>query len=146
MSDDQVVATMSASDLAAAFARRPGMFIGAPVRFDRVVAYIRGYAHAIEDVRAALVPGHTGAHRPAGLESQCTDQLRAEGRLRWDRWDLTIVAEAIGWDGDQPPALEDLSEEQDRAAINHLRPLLERVFTLPDEVGLAVRPDMPGAD
>ncbi len=146
MSDDHVVSTMSASDLAAAFARRPGMFIGVPVRFDRVVAHIRGYILAVEDVRAALAPGHAGAHHPVGLESQYRDQLRAEGRLRWDRWDLTIVAEAIGWDQEEPPVLDDLSEDQHRAAISQLRPLLERVFALPGEVALAVRPDTSGVD
>lgn len=146
MSDDHVVATMSASDMAAAFARRPGMFIGVPVRFDRVVAHIRGYILAVEDVRTALVPGHAGAHHPVGLESQYRDHLRAEGRLRWDRWDLTIVAEAIGWDQEEPPVLDDLSEDQHRAAISQLRPLLERVFALPGEVALAVRPDTSGVD
>ncbi len=146
MSDDHVVATMSASDMAAAFARRPGMFIGVPVRFDRVVAHIRGYILAVEDVRTALVPGHAGAHHPVGLESQYRDQLRAEGRLRWDRWDLTVVAEAIGWDQEEPPVLDDLSEDQHRAAISQLRPLLECVFALPGEVALAVRPDTSGVD
>lgn len=146
MSDDHVVATMSASDMAAAFARRPGMFIGVPVRFDRVVAHIRGYILAVEDVRTALVPGHAGAHHPVCLESQYRDQLRAEGRLRWDRWDLTVVAEAIGWDQEEPPVLDDLSEDQHRAAISQLRPLLERVFALPGEVALAVRPDTSGVD
>ena len=138
MSDDHVVSTMSASDLAAAFVRRPGMFIGVPVRFDRVVAHIRGYILAVEDVRTALVPGHAGAHHPVGLESQYRDHLRAEGRLRWDRWDLTIVAEAIGWDQEEPPVLDDLSEDQHRAAISQLRPLLERVFALPGEVAAVV--------
>lgn len=146
MSDDHVVGSMSAPGLAGAFVRRPGMFIGAPIRFDRVVAYIRGYTFAVEDVRGSLAPGHTDVHRPAGLESQYRDQLRAEGRLRWDRWDLTIVAEATGWHDEQPPALDDLSEDQHRAAITHLLPLLERVFTLPGEVALAVRPDTSGAD
>ena len=122
------------------------MFIGVPVRFDRVVAHIRGYILAVEDVRAALAPGHAGAHHPVGLESQYRDQLRAEGRLRWDRWDLTVVAEAIGWDQEEPPVLDDLSEDQHRAAISQLRPLLERVFALPGEVALAVRPDTSGVD
>ena len=122
------------------------MFIGVPVRFDRVVAHIRGYILAVEDVRTALVPGHAGAHHPVGLESQYRDQLRAEGRLRWDRWDLTVVAEAIGWDQEEPPVLDDLSEDQHRAAISQLRPLLECVFALPGEVALAVRPDTSGVD
>ena len=137
MSDDHVVATMSASDMAAAFVRRPGMFIGVPVRFDRLVACIRGYILAVEDFLAALAPGHAGAHHPVGLESQYRDQLRAEGRLRWDRWDLTIVADAIGWDQEAPPVLDDLSEDQHRAAISQIRPLLERVFALPGEVAAA---------
>lgn len=36
------------------FIKRPGMFFGVPVRFDRVPAFIGGYTLAIQQVRWAI--------------------------------------------------------------------------------------------
>ena len=117
--------------MAGAFIKRPGMFLGYPIRFDRVTAFISGYTLAIDQVRGALSPDDDQGFRSVGIEGQFQQQLREEGRLRWDRWDLTIAAEATGWTHDEPPAVEDFTEEQHRAAIAHLQPLLDRMFALP---------------
>ena len=116
---------------AGAFVKRPGMFLGQPIRFDRVTAFIAGYTLAIDQVREVPSPGDADTFRPVGIEGQFQQQLREEGRLRWERWDLTIAAEAIDWTNDEPPVLEDFTDEQHRAAIAHLQPLLEDMFTLP---------------
>jgi hypothetical protein len=119
---------------ALAFIKRTGMFLGQTVRFDRVTAYIAGYTTAIEQAREALDADHAGGFRPVGVEWEFREQLRAEGRLRWDRWDQTIAAEAIGWTHDEPPVIDEFTIEQHRAAIEHLRPLLEKMFALPDSL------------
>lgn len=117
--------------MAGAFIKRPGMFLGHPIRFDRATAFISGYTLAIDQVRGALSPDHAQAFRPVGIEGQFQQQLREEGRLRWDRWDLTIAAEATNWTHDEPPVLDAFTDEQHLAAIAHLQPLLDRVFALP---------------
>lgn len=118
--------------MAGAFIKRPGMFLGFPIRFDRVTAFIAGYTLAIEQVREARSPDAADSFRPPGIQGQFQEHLREQGRLRWNRWDLTIAAEAIGWTDDDPPAIEEFTEEQHRAAITHLEPLLDRVFRLPE--------------
>ncbi|GAA2250026.1 hypothetical protein N1031_19840 [Herbiconiux moechotypicola] len=134
------MAEFSPSMMAGAFIKRPGMYLGQPIRFDRVTAYVNGYTMAIEQVREAFSSDHPGGFRPVGVEAQFQEQLRDEGRLRWDRWDLTIAAEAIGWTHDEPPVVEDFTVEEHRVAIEHLRPLLEKMFTLPDSLRIG-----PGA-
>jgi hypothetical protein len=131
---DQMSAGMSSMVMAGALVKRPAMFMGTPTRFDRMTAFIAGFTMAIETTRAALSAGGTGAFRPAPVESQFADQLREEGRLRWNRWDLTIAAEAIGWASEEPPVIDEFTEEQHQAAINALAPLLELVRALPIEV------------
>jgi len=79
------------------------------------------------------------AFQPVGVLGQFREQLRSEGRLRWDSWSLTIVAEAIGWTGDEPPAIDDLTEEQHLEAVRNLLPLLEKVFALPAELVTSLR-------
>lgn len=117
--------------MAGAFVKRPGMFIGSPIRFDRATAFIAGYTLAIDGVKGALSEGYDAVFHPPGVEGQFQQQLRDEGRLRWGRWDLTIAAEAIGWSGEEPPAIDGFTEGQHRAAIEALAPLLEWVFSLP---------------
>lgn len=133
MSDHQAF-EFSPSMTAGAFIKRPGMFLGQPIRFDRVTAFVSGYTMAVDQVRVALASDDGGGFRPVGVEGQFREQLRAEGRLRWDRWDLTVAAEAIGWRHDAPPVIEDFTDEQHRAAIEHLMPLLEKMFSLPDSL------------
>lgn len=116
------------------FLKRPGMFLGFPIRFDRVTGFIAGYTLAIEQTRWALAPEDTISFQPVGIEGQFQEQLYEEGRLRWNRWDLTIAAEAIGWENDEPPVIEDFTDEQHQAAIEHLRPLLDRMFRLPESL------------
>lgn len=128
---DHQVAEFSASMMVGAFIKRPAMYLGQPVRFDRVTAFASGYTMAIDQVREALSSNGAGGFRPVGVEAQFKAQLHEEGRLRWDRWDLTVAAEAIGWTDDQPPVIDDFTDEQHRAAIEHLRPLLEKMFALP---------------
>lgn len=128
--------------VAGAFVKRPGMFLGQPIRFDRVTAFIAGYTLAIDQVRGVLSPGNADAFQPLGIEGQFQEQLHEEGRLRWGRWDLTIAAEAIDWTNDEPPVIENLTDEQHRAAIAHLQPLLERMFGLPNSFRLSP-PDGP---
>lgn len=119
---------------AEAFAKRPGMYIGRPIRIDRVMTFLHGYEHAIRAVRQARFPDIVKVHQPGGPLSQFQHQLYEEGRLRWGSLELTMVAEAIGWTDEQPPVLDDLSEEQHQAAIWQILPLLEQVFSLPDDV------------
>ena len=119
--------------MAGAFIKRPGMVLGLPIRFDRVTAFIAGYTLAIDQVRGALSPNDANRFRPLGIEGQFQEQLREQGRLRWNRWDLTIAAEATGWTDDDPPLIEEFTEEQHRAAIAHLEPLLDRMFSLPEQ-------------
>lgn len=121
------------------FIKRPGMFMGSPIRFDRVTAFIAGYTFAIDQVREALSPDYADSFHPPGVEGQFQEQLREQGRLRWNRWDLTIAAEAIGWNEDEPPVIEGFTDEQHRAAIAHLEPLLERMFSLPAPFRLSQR-------
>lgn len=116
--------------MAGAFVKRPGMFLGTPIRFDRVTAFIAGFTLAIDQVRGALSPDYAEQFHPLGIEGQFQEQLREQGRLRWDRWDLTIAAEAINWTDEAPPAIEQFTDEQHRAAIAHLEPLLDRMFRL----------------
>ncbi|AVL97579.1 hypothetical protein C6C15_10965 [Microbacterium sp. str. 'China'] len=119
---------------AEAFAKRPGMYIGRPIRIDRVMIFLHGYEVAIFHVRLARFPEIAKVHQSGGPLSQFRAQMRDEGRLRWDSVELTAVAEAIGWTGEEPPVLDDLTEEQHHAAIWRLVPLLERMFTLPAAV------------
>lgn len=125
--------------MAGAFIKRPGMFLGLPIRFDRVTAFIAGYTLAIDQVRGMLSPDYAEHFHPLGIEGQFQEQLREQGRLRWNRWDLTIAAEAIGWNDDEPPVIEEFTDEQHRAAIAHLEPLLDRMFSLPDPFRLSQR-------
>jgi len=131
---DHEAAQMPIFSQTEAFAKRTGMYIGRPIRIDRVMTFLHGYEVAIQDVRRVRFPDIVKVHQPVGPLSQFRHQLSEEGRLRWDSVELTVVAEAIGWTDEEPPVLNDLSEEQHHAAIWRLLPLLERVFSLPDEV------------
>jgi hypothetical protein len=136
---DHQAGVAGVSVMAGAFIKRPGMFIGSPIRFDRATAFIAGYTLAIDGVKGALSEGYDGVFHPPGVEGQFRQQLRDEGRLRWDRWDLTIAAEAIGWTDDEPPKIDDFTEEQHRTAIESLAPLLERVLSLPKDTVASFR-------
>ncbi|MCT1365297.1 MULTISPECIES: hypothetical protein [unclassified Microbacterium] len=119
---------------AESFAKRPAMYIGRPIRIDRVMTFLHGYEFAIRAVRQARFPDIVKVHQPAGPISQFQRQLREEGRLRWNSLELTVVAEAISWTDEQLPVLDDLSEEQHHAAIWQILPLLEQIFSFPDDV------------
>jgi len=133
---DHETAAPSLLLISGAFIKRPGMFLGTPIRYDRVTAFISGYTLAIDQARDALSRHTAEDFRAVGIEGQFQQQLRDEGRLRWDRWDLTIAAEAIDWTHEEPPVVGDFTEEQHRAAIAHLQPLLERMFALPNSFTL----------
>ena len=121
--------------MAGAIVKRPGMFVGSPIRFDRITAFILGYSMAMEAVKDVVWQRSPNDLRPAGIESQFQDQLRQEGRLRWNRWDLTIAAEAIGWTNEEPPVIENFTEEEHLTAIKALEPLLEQLLALPKTIG-----------
>lgn len=116
---------------AEAFIKRPGMYLGRPIRIDRALPFLRGYEAALFDVRLAT---HDlgNVHLPAGPVAQFETQLSAEGRVRWHSLELTLAAEAIGWTQQDPPVLDELTEEQHHAAISLLLPLVEQLFALPD--------------
>ncbi|WP_141693344.1 hypothetical protein [Curtobacterium sp. UCD-KPL2560] len=114
-----------AASAAHTFLARTAMYIGEPVRFDRVTAFISGYSLALtSDVL------HRGGGVTPSPEADFRDELREQGRLGWERWDLTVVAEALGWDAPEPPVLADLTDAQHLAAIRALEPLLTRMFRL----------------
>jgi hypothetical protein len=77
MSDHQAF-EVSPSMTAGAFIKRPGMFLGQPIRFDRVAAFVSGYTMAVDQVRVALASDDGGGFRPVGVEGQFREQLRAE--------------------------------------------------------------------
>lgn len=110
---------------ARSFLARTAMYIGEPVRFDRVTAFIVGYSLALTS--AGLQRGHGVT---PSLEADFRAELREQGRLRWERWDLTVVAETLGWDAPEPPVLGDLTDPQHLAAIRALEPFLTRMFRL----------------
>lgn len=119
-------------DMTEVFLKRPGMYMGLPITYERVTAFIHGYNLAIFSVRDALGEFGVNMFNPGPVDAQFQDQLRQEGRLRWNSWNLTIAAEVIGWDQEEPPNPQDLTPEQNQAAIQALRPLLDRMFTQPD--------------
>ena len=110
---------------ARAIAKRPGMYVGTDWNYGLVVAWICGYEHAINEARYA------GAYNPGGFLTRLQERLREQGRLRWESWDLTLLAEAINWTGDQRPTGHGLSIEQEGAAVAHLIGEVEDLFQLP---------------
>ena len=138
MSETNGPAELPVYSIAEAFVKRSGMYIGQPVTFERVHTFLLGFETAMLYVRDELARDRN-AFQPVGVLGQFREQLRSEGQLRWDSWSLTIVAEAIGWTGDEPPAIDDLTEEQHLEAVRDLLPLLEKVFALPAELVTSLR-------
>ena len=96
------------------------MYMGSPIRFDRVSAFIAGYALTILQAGWAMPPGAENDHHQLGIEVLFQERLREQGRLTWNRWDPTIAPEAVAWTDDKPPAIEEFTNEQYPAAIVHL--------------------------
>lgn len=123
--------------MAEVFAKRPALYMGGPVTYERVLTFISGFSFAITLVHFEI--GQNGT-APVGPETEFKEHLREEGRLRWDSWELTLLAEAIGWTSEEPPNSADLTDGQQITAIEALVPLLELVFGQVGEIaGLVLR-------
>lgn len=78
---------------AEAFAKRPGMYIGRPIRIDRVMIFLHGYEVAIFHVRLARFPEIAKVHQSAvhchssalrcGMKDGCDGT--AWSSLRWPK-------------------------------------------------------------
>jgi hypothetical protein len=51
---DHEAGALPVPTMTGAFIKRTGMFLGLPIRFDRVTAYISGYTLAVLSIRGAL--------------------------------------------------------------------------------------------
>lgn len=114
----------------------PALLLGLGMQptFKSVVAYIRGYADALSAVHG--VSGVRLEGFPMDVDRRYCRSLRAKGRLRWNNWERTLLAEATGWQPDPTkrwswPDIENLTPEQDRAALLALVPIIEDVKGLP---------------
>lgn len=74
-----------------------------------------------------------------GMIAWIARRLEEERRLRWDRWDLTLAAESMGWETEEEPDLAAMTEEQDAAAITLLEPFLMKLFVQSDMIFAEVR-------
>lgn len=130
-------APIPADEMAAAFVKRPGMFLGA-VSYEAAVMFIEHYSWALHDMRCALATTSTVAW-DGGVSGVFQRRLKDEGRLRWDSWPHTIAAEAIDWTGQDKPELQALTQQQSRKAICGLEPLLTGLFAEPARIAHETR-------
>lgn len=147
MTDDEYTQIPRLLNMAEVFAKRPGMYMAPPVTYERVCTFLEGFNFALTRLSMATtkrddsIPFGAGVAIPShpGSLGQYAERLRAEGRLRWDDWSLTLLAEAIGHTGDELPDSDDLTEDQHKAAIQALVPLMEELFDGPAEMVERIR-------